>query len=196
MAEQAANRPRLAWLKPRFTIRGLLWMTALVAALFPASWFVWFLLLNASTAWGTHAVLATAVLLAIAAAVALSRDGATRAFWSGFAAVGFVYFLLVVCNIAAHGGGGGGYVFDREKLVTEQWNAWAWFEYVRPKLTPMPGFAGGYAIGPGLPAYEDFRQVAHSLWTLLFACGGGLVSLGIWTTGPPRPARGADNGQS
>ncbi len=196
MAEQATNRPRVAWPRLRFTIRGLLLATAVVAAVFPASWLAWLLLLNASTAWGTYAVLGTAMLLALAAAVAISGSGARRAFWSGFAAVGFVYFLLVVCNITAGGGGGGFELFDREKLVTEQWNAWAWFEYVRPKLTPMPGFAGGYAIGPGLPAYEDFRQVAHSLWTLLFACGGGLVSLGIWTTGPPRPARGADNGQS
>jgi hypothetical protein len=194
MTEQAENRPRLAWLKPRFTIRGLLWTTALVAALFPAGWFFWFLLLNASTAWGTHAVLGTAVLLAIAAAVALSRGGAARAFWGGFAAVGFVYFLLVVCNIAA-GGGGGYYLFDREKLVTKQLDQWVYREYVMPKLTPLPGFAGGYAIGPGLPALEDFEQVAHSLWSLLLGCGGGLVSLVIWMTGPRRPARGADNGQ-
>jgi len=170
-------------------------MTALVAALFPAGWFVWFLLLNASTAWGTHAVLGTAVLLAIAAAVALSRDGAARAFWGGFAAVGFVYFLLVVCNIAA-GGGGGYYLFDRQKLVTRQWNQWIYREYVVPRLIPKPGFPGSYMEGPGSTAWEDFDQVAHSLWTLLFACGGGLVSLVIWTTGPPRPARGGDSGLS
>ena len=191
MAEPGANRPRSAWPRPRFTIRALLWTTTIVGALFPAAWFAWFLLLNASTAWGTHAVLGTALLLALAAAVAVNGRGATRAFWSGFATVGFAYFLFVACDIAAAGPLGGYYSFDRDNLATTQLHHWAYLEYVWPALKSKFGTMD--PSGPGTPSHEDFDQVAHLLWTLLFAVVGGSISLLIWAIGQRRIPRGADD---
>ncbi len=189
MAEQGANRPRSAWPRPLFTIRSVLWTTTIVAALFPAAWFAWFLLLNASTPWGTYAMLGTALLLALAGAVAISGSGATRAFWSGFATVGLAYFLLVAGDMAT--GGMRSYLFDRESLATTEFNHWAYREYI---VSPLVAKYGNMIpAGTKFPSDPDFDQVAHLLWTLLFAALGGSISLLIWAIGQRRIPRGADD---
>jgi hypothetical protein len=192
MAQQAADRPRLAWPRPRFTIRALLWTTTIIASIFPATWFAWFLLLNASTTWGTHAMLAAALLLALTTAVAISGSGAKRAFWSGFATVGCAYFLLVVCDLAT--GGMRSYLFDRENLITTRLNQSVYREYVFPAMVAKNG--NMFSLGAGRPSQEDFDQVAHVLWALLVAALGGLASLVIWAIGQRRSPRGADDERS
>ena len=187
MEKQATSPHTLARRWPRFTIRGLLWITTVIAAMFPATWFAWFLLLNASTQWGTHAVLGTAVLLALAGAVAISGSGATRAFWSGFAAIGFAYFLLIVCEIASDGVRS--YLFDREALATTRFNQWVYREYIFPALVAKHGNV--FPSGTGAPMDTDFDQVAHLLWTLVFAFSGGLLSLLVWAVGGRHCKRGS-----
>jgi hypothetical protein len=171
MAEEATNRPRLAQRWPRFTIRGLLWTTTAVACLFPAVWFAWFLLLNASTPWGAHAVLGTGLLLGLAATVAHSSSGATRAFLSGFAAIGLAYFLLVVCDIAS-GGMGRSYLFDRTNLATTQFNQWAYREYVFPALVAKYGNVFPSSGGAPMDVDAAFRP----WWRSRFG-----VDLGRWS---------------
>jgi hypothetical protein len=163
--------------------------TAVVAAMFPAAWFAWFLLQSASTPWGTHAVLGTAMLLALAAAVALAGTGATRAFWSGFAAIGLAYFLLVACELS--NGGMGRYLFDRDSLATTRVNRWAYHEYIIQPLVAKHGIM--IPAGTRFPESTDFDQVAHLLWTLFLAGFGGSISLFIWAAGQLRSKRGANH---
>jgi len=173
MEKLPTNSPRLARRWPRFTIWGLLWTTTIIACVFPTAWFAWFLLLNASTSWGSHAFLGTAVALALSGAVAISSDGARRACCSGFAAVGLAYFLVVPCSIAVNSARYT--VFHPDHLATTKCNRWVYRELAVPAL--LDRRARGVTFWTG---EEDFVQVAHLLWTLPFGTGGGLLSLALW----------------
>ena len=88
-------------------------------------------------------------------------------------------------------------MFGRENLATTQLNHWVYREHVLPTLKSKFGamfpIGPGLPNGPGTPSHEDFDQVAHLLWTLLFAVAGGSISLLIWAIGQRRTTCGAND---
>jgi hypothetical protein len=184
MTEQNSSSRGLSLPRLRFSIRSLLMATTVVAAMFPLAWFAWFLLMNSSTAWASAAFWVTASILAVAVMIAVNRQGSARAYWTGFAVVGLIYFFLVPCDLPSDSR----YMiyFDHESLPTARLTRFVYFEYVYPRLIGgQPAFGATFTLGPGRPGGDDFIMVAELLWTLLFAFIGGWISLLIWATRPP-----------
>jgi hypothetical protein len=188
MQAESSNVQRLSWLRPRFSIRSLLLATTIIASLFPVAWFGWFLLMNASTQWGAAAFWLTAFILAVSIMLAVNRQGRTRAYCTGFATVGLLYFLLVPCGLPRQQLGFTT-VLDREVHATTRLSRFAYYEYVFPRLLQSfgPAVAGtpAFTLGPGRPGDDDFINVAELHWTLLFAFLGGWVSLLLYRNGGP-----------
>jgi hypothetical protein len=198
MRDQNSGGQRLSWLRPRFSIRSLLLATTVIAALFPVAWFGWFLLMNSSTQWAMAAFWLTASILAVSVMLAVGRRGGARSYWTGFAVVGLLYFLLVPCDLPNDQRGN--MCFDRETLVSTRVSRYAYNEYVWPRLlqsfgsnvTGMPAFT----LGPGRPSQDDFINVAELHWTLLFAFLGGWISLMIYWTGRSHSSQESSHAQN
>jgi hypothetical protein len=221
MAEQNQSSDRASPARWRFSIRSLLLLTTAVAALFPAAWFAWFLLLNASTPWASFAYWLTASILAGAVLIAINRTRGTRSYWAGFAVAGFVFFLIVPSQLL--GEPFSSWIHDRDHLLTPRLSRAAYARYVMPIIQTAPvtsfvpaggaapggfasgaqppamGIAGGpaysFVVGPSQPDSADFVKVADLLWTLLFAFVGGWISLAIWATGPKARTQGTSDDQ-
>lgn len=173
---------------PRFSIRQLLLATALIAA-------GCFALLNATPLAAAAAMSGLALILSAAVLLAIYRDGERRAFWVGFALLGWTYLFL------CFGGFLSATSLDWRGNITGQL-ALALYdraytgEAAQPPSTgfspyapPSATFPGGYAPMTGAPVYpstapvmvqvssgpdrEQFLYIAHSLWTLLIAACGG-----------------------
>ena len=193
------NRERIdqesAWPRPRFTIRSLLIATTIIAALSPAAWFAWLLLLNASTAWGTHAVLGTALLLALAAAVAIERQWCEARLLEWICRGRLRVFPL---RGVRRCGRGAAVLLVRSREPRHDATQSLGLPRTCPANTEAKfGACSRLDLGSrtdlASPSDEDFDQVAHLLWTLLFAVVGGSISLLIWAIGRRRIPRGADD---
>jgi hypothetical protein len=127
---------------------------------------------------------ATLAALTLAVLAAVYRRGAQRAFWVGFASCGWVYFVLAL--------GPWLHVVVGSFLVTT-----AALELLYPQITPPPppgpaatitsvwsmwtalDLSGGIKVSVGnvwLMSSESFQRVGHSLFCLLFAQLGGVVT--------------------
>jgi membrane associated rhomboid family serine protease len=165
---------------PRFSIRQLLIATAFIAAGIVA-------LLNATPAIAATAIGLLLAVLGAAVLLALFRDAERRAFWIGFAVIGWLYFVL--CFVPIFGsdvplgwsrlvtGTAAGALHNR--LFTRQ----------RVQPQPPPGFANSFYPPPGTvityfdgPGYADFIHVAQSLWAILFATCGGWFAAWLYST--------------
>jgi hypothetical protein len=180
---------------PRFSIRQLLIATAFAAA-------GCFGLLNATALVAAAALSGVALLLSASVLLATYRDGERRAFWVGFAFLGWVYLFLCFGGILSSTG------FDWRGNVTGQL-ALALYDraYVTAAVQPAqytsssaytPTYSTGMAP-PGAPmAYpamapvivqvssgpdrEQFLYVSHALWTMLFATCGGWFAQWLYAT--------------
>ena len=185
---------------------------------------------SASMTWvATMLGLAIAVLAA-SSLLAIYRRGSQRAYWSGFAAFGWLYLLLVfgswtlgrmaqedsplrahnlitqqLSSISYH------WLYDKafEKYHAsvggsstaftgsgQNFYVWTGFGTGGSPMTSTGSMPIGITIGtpigpPPGPNETDFVNVAHALWTLLFAVIGGAVAHWLYVTGPGRTEREA-----
>lgn len=179
----------LSWC--RFSIRGLLFWTTLIAI------GVWSLR-NASTGWASIAFWTCVIVLTGALLSAVNESGERRSWRAGFGFCGWVYLLLVPCEIARPQLGFSS-MFDHGSLPTSRWS-----EKLYWRLYPTGGTAiqnegtsyflgnmqlGGvragsepttplaqFAIGPSAPAVADFVSIAQLHWTMIVAAIGGWAS--------------------
>jgi len=189
----------------RFTIRQLLIGTAIIAAGLVV-------LRNASGAWAAALLAGTQLALATSILLVIFRRGAARAFWLGFAIFGWLYLFLLMfsetlsndqetpfrpyymattrlSNACYH------WMFDKafERYMTQYP---ARYPYAAssdpfapgpsqlppsPQLSPSPWPPPGAPPPPG-PDEQSFANVAHALWTLLLALGGGQLAKWLYTT--------------
>jgi hypothetical protein len=177
---------------PRFSIRQMLIATAVVAA-------GCFALINASSI--VAAAMSGAVALLLVAAVVLSiyRTDDKRAFWIGFAIFGWSYLLLCYGPIFTENNSPFGWtrlvtgrlataLYDRIHgttgvQVASFANSYPTNPYPGVPITvfvpsPPPPMPVPVAAGPAVPVAAgpdrvDFLNVAHSLWALTIALGGG-----------------------
>jgi hypothetical protein len=194
---------------PRFSIRQLLLATALIAA-------GCFALLNATPLIAAAAMSGAALTLSAAVLLAIYRDGERRAFWVGFALLGWTYLFLCfggflsVTSLDWRGNITGQLavaLYDRayaSDVVQPPQTGFMPYTSYTPTVTYPPG---GYAPMTGGPVYpstapvivvqvssapdrEQFLYVAHALWTLLIAaCGGWFAQwLCATRTKPANPA--------
>jgi hypothetical protein len=167
---------------PRFSIRQLLLATAVAAAGV-------FALLNATA---TIAATAIGVLLAVLIAVvllAIYREAERRAFWVGFAVVGWSYFVFCFVPIF-----GSDVPLGWSRLVTGTaagalHNRLFTRERVQPN--PPPRFSNPFGPPPGTviqyidgPPYAEFLQIAQALWALHIATCGGWFAAWLYATRP------------
>ncbi len=173
-----------------FSVRGLLVFVAYVAVGCAAFF-------NASPLWASACFTVASILLLAAIVGAICRRGRAQAFWLGFAVVGHGYALLA--------GTGAGFDTpislmtgllntDREghRLVTTRLLDWTYEKlYPAAAVGTGVGFMSVDDIGfstpepldypepdvaaPDYPSYETFSCIGESLWTMLFACFGGLL---------------------
>jgi len=173
------ERPRL---RLRFTLRQLLGLVALVAVAVPA-------LMHASLWWAAAWLSGCLLVLGIALLGIVYRDGPRRAFWIGFALLGWGYTLTVY-----------GPVLDRQvghRLITTKVPAYAQLQRgldepvssgpveiaLHPKYDNIVYWvteSGTMLVDP--PQWDFFQQVGHSLFALLLAYVGGLVSRCFYAT--------------
>jgi hypothetical protein len=182
-------------LAPRFSLRALLIGMAVIAALIPLAGFT---LRNASNWIGALTFLVSSQLLAATICIAMHRQGATRAFWSGCAIFGLAYFIVA--------GDPWSQPYNYE-LFTSTLSKMAYAEFfseevVQPDPIPYPQPpppAVDSTILPQMaitvedmevPSERDFVMIAHLYWTLLFAFCGGWVSVFVWWTGQRGAAQG------
>jgi energy-coupling factor transporter transmembrane protein EcfT len=156
-------------------------------------------------------------LLVASVLLVVFRRGPQRAYWIGFATVGWLYVLLLATSwMPVDPNSENDTPFRPYNLATQRLSnaAYHWlyddaFEKyhamgyaggsmggrgysggprVYPILGMMPGGMGA-APPPGPPPgpnETDFVNVAHALWTLLFAVIGGCVAYWLYMTGPGR----------
>jgi len=155
-------------------------------------------------------VLASSILLAI------YRLGPQRAYWVGFAMFGWLYMLVLVAswtiaqsapsplradNLPTQRLASRSYhwLYDREfekyygsRQLGDYYHPMPGEEYVGSGLG-TGGSLNGPVPPPG-PNETDFVNVAHALWTLLFAAMGGCLAYWLHVTGPGQtkePASGS-----
>jgi hypothetical protein len=159
----------------RYSLGTLLAFMALVALGLGA-------LANASEVWAEVMVTTAFILLLAALVAAFVADGKARVFALGFAIVGIGYFLLTFSEMA---GVRGHLITNRAVLLVYDWkhkeevandtvmprgNA---NPFVLPTNAPDP-FADDDPFGPVIPS--SVLDIAHALWTLLFALLGGVFA--------------------
>jgi hypothetical protein len=167
---------------PRFSIRQLLFATALVAAGIVA-------LLNATATIAATAIAIVLVLLGAAVLLAIYRDGQARAFWIGFAFFGWLYMAL--CFLPFFGSD---VPFGWSRMITGTaagalHNRLFTRERVQPN--PPPRFSNPFGPPPGTviqyidgPPYAEFLQIAQALWALHIATCGGWFAAWLYATRP------------
>ena len=190
----------------RFSIRHLLVWTAAIALGCVA--------LRSASSGGVSAMSGlTLLVLATASLLAIFRQGTDRAHWTGFAAFGWLYLLLLMFGWSADANSWDN-PFRPYNLATAKLSTWLYDRmYSQPQtqsgtggmgftgggfgssigmpggMAPMSGGMPGMPGGGGPPAFtgpsqHDFINVSHSLWTLLLAACGGWLARWIYATGP------------
>jgi len=222
MARESDFTPLFTIPRWSFGLRQLFLWTAMIALGLVA-------LRSASPTW-VAAMLALALgILASSILLAVFRRGAKRAFWIGFATVGWLYMLLLLISWTLGRTTANDSPLRAHNLLTQQLSShfyhWLYdkaFEkyYAAPNtsasgygayglavnsdggmsggsnedpfgMMPGGGMAAPYGMGangpllgpvPG-PNEGDFANVAHSLWTLMFAAMGGCFAYWLHKTG-------------
>ena len=164
----------------RFSIRQLLVATAFAATGIVA-------LLNATPTIAATAIGLLLALLGAAVLLASFRNAERRAFWIGFSAIGWLYFVFCFVPIF-----GSDVPLGWSRLITGT-AAGALhnrlFMRTRVQPQPPPGFADPFGPPSGTvityfdgPGYAEFIQVAQSHWTILFATCGGWFAAWLYAT--------------
>jgi hypothetical protein len=166
----------------RFTIRQLLIWTTFVGLGCVA-------LRSASPIWTS--VMYGLLLSALSAAVLLPifRTGSARAYWIGFAVCGFLYLVVFIYGQAL------GSDYDSSEnplatnsLITSRLATHLYDFLYEPRLHGhgISGFSYEvrYPENETDPAYVDFLNTSHALWTLFLAACGGWLARWIYATGP------------
>jgi hypothetical protein len=176
------RRPRL---RLRYTLRQLLGLAVLVALALPA-------LMYPSLWWAAAWLSGCLLVLGVSLLGTINRDADRRAFWIGFALFGWAYMIMLY-----------GPVLDRHvghRLATTKVLAYLQLRVHRASGQPKffdPG-PSEIALDPAwesytiatethefpipVPQWDFFQQVGHSLFALLLACFGGLVSKWLYST--------------
>jgi hypothetical protein len=185
----AVSASWLSWC--RFSIRALLlWMTLIAIGIWS--------LRNASTGWASIAFWTCVIVLTGALLNAVNESGERRAWWAGFGICGWIYLLLVPCEIARPELGFSS-MFDHGNLPTSRWSERLYWAIYPTGGTTFRGEGasfylgnmqtGGvrtdsqqatpqsqFAIGAGAPAVADFVAIAQLHWTMVVAAIGGWAS--------------------
>ena len=170
----------------RYTLRQLLGLVVLVALAVPA-------LVYPSLWWAAAWLSGCLLMLGVSLLGIVNRDADRRAFWIGFALFGWAYVILLY-----------GPVLDRHvghRLATTKVLAYLQLRLheatEQPKFfdpspsqmalqpTPWNSFAISTETNPfpiPVPQWDFFQQVGHSLFALLLASFGGLVSRWLYST--------------
>lgn len=193
------SRPKRSWFQ--FSIKALLGTTAFVAIGCAA-------LLNASEWWASVTCTLVLGVLLVAVLRSVFCRGPSRAFWLGFAILGWAYVLLIFWPM----GPDPTFPCQRHLLTTKLAN-WAYFELLplvrTPPSPPIPvaplsGPSRGVVTvkvrdeyrlieGPAAPAapvapktyYPDFTPfltIAEWLWTFVLAIVGGVLARCFYAT--------------
>ena len=127
------------------------------------------------------------VILLVGLICCVVLRGHRQAFWSGFAIVGWGYFLLVQTSPN---------LIDHNRLMTtsvlRNVHAMVAIEetkqlegtpvFPKPPLPPGSEYGLSFSyVGPS-PDQQSFSQVGHSLWTLILAYLGGLLARYFYST--------------
>ena len=144
---------------------------------------------------GGLVALATSLLL-----IAYS-DGKRRAWWIGFAVFGWLYFLMLY---AANSFTYTDFPAAREYLLTEQITGLL-YDAISRYCPPIDPFAQPPVVGLTnntdwatstsapppfqFPPRDDFLKVAHALWTLVLAYGGGWLGHWVYFSRSPSGTR-------
>jgi len=213
-----------------FGLRQLFFWTAAIALGLVA-------LRSASTTWVAAMLGLALAALTMSILLVIFRRGPQRAFWIGFATVGWMYLLLLVVSWTLARMASDDNPLRAHNLITQQLASlsyhWLYdkaFEryyasspgegyygpmagggYVGAGMMPSAAGAsgmgygsgdmmssGGMSMGPGMggglggpvsspgpppgPNESDFVNVAHALWTLLFAAMGSCLGFWLYTT--------------
>jgi len=143
-------------------------------------------LINANRLWANSMLAVVLVMLFVGLISWAVLRGQRQAFWSGFAIVGWGYFLLIQTSPS---------LVDHNRLLTttvlRNLHVMVAVEEKRPlegtPTFPMPpGTRGEYTFtalidGPS-PDEQSFSQVGHALWTLILALLGGLLARYFYST--------------
>jgi hypothetical protein len=176
--------PRTGESVPRFSIRQLLTATALVALGCLA-------LLKSSTLLASGMLGGVALSLVAAIVLAIYRSADSRAFWVGFAIFGWSYLLFCYGPIFTNNNGPFGWRFVTARLATALYDRIHESNGVQPTAAYTTAVADPFGAPPTPPTAVfapmpmpmpgqdrgNFLNVAHSLWTLMIAWGGGWFAL-------------------
>ncbi len=174
----------------QFSVFGLLVLVAFVSVACAA-------MVYASLWWASICLTCAVIAQLVAVLAVVYRHGSARAFWVGFALLGWGYLLLTFApGLDRHIG---------QRLVTTKLLA-----FLQPKLqrTPIYGNASELALYPGkdplmtvtetgtyyapAPQWDHFQQAGHSLMAILIGFLGGLLARYFYSTREPRA--GHDDG--
>ena len=152
----------------QFSIKALLGLAVFVALACAA-------LLSASEWWAGATFTLTLAVLLVAVLASIFRRGSTRAFWIGFAVVGWVYLSLwPAMRFSSRL-----LVWGDLPLLTTNLSELAYSE-----LHPT-----GWEDACGINEHQcRFVVVAHCLWTWLFAMFGGLLACYLYATRAKKPS--------
>jgi hypothetical protein len=189
---------------PRFSIRHLLIATAVVAI-------GCFALMKSSSLWASLLMGVVVLTLAAAVLLAIFRDSERRAYWIGFAFVGWLYVVLCFGNIFAENRSPFGWtriitaqaataLYDRIYLSAGRQppydpSAYVGMEMGGGYMGGSMGMGDGMAMSGGmgpiptrpLPDRTHYLNVAHALWTLLLAVCGGWFAQWLYATRARQP---------
>lgn len=152
----------------RFTIRQLLFVTAFLALSCAA-------LLGASSMWGAALWTCLAFYLAVAVLLAIFKDGSARAYWIGFALMGWLYFVLYNYGWA---------VVELQNMYnvdhdssSRYFRSWGIGNLLTTHLSRMAyrWLLTLKVISPNVDVM-NFINVAHALWAVLVALTGGALA--------------------
>ncbi len=153
---------------------------ALPALIYPSLWW--------AAAWLSGCLL----MLGVSLLGIVNRDADRRAFWIGFALFGWAYMIalygpfldrrvghrlattkvLAYLQLRRHEAPGQPVLFDPSPAQIALHPAWDPYTIpIAPNSTPIP-----------VPQWDFFQQVGHSLFALLLASFGGLVSKWFYST--------------
>ncbi len=175
-----SSRARSAW---QFSLRGLLLFAAFVAVscaalMYPSIW------------WASLCLTGAVIVDLVAVLGAVYRRGSARAFWVGFAVMGWAYLLLVFAPL-----------LDRHvghELAATKVLAYLEVKLARPENVPFGygavtgmGNSAEVALNPYArlnlssesgtstllpPQWYPFQQAGHSLFAVALAVCGGLLA--------------------